>query len=252
MGIASRIDKVIINEMVKAKILAAYELMAAKYNELIDHKPHNAYYDRPNTLQLLPDVNGKVILDAACGPGKYAEILIGKGAIVKGFDFSPKMVELAKVRNGGNGTFFVHDLSARITTVADKSCDIVLCALALHYIEDWSLTIQEFNRVLKDKGLLVISIEHPFYEYGFFQSEKYFEVEHVKCDWNGFGEGIEVNSFRRPLSACITPLTDNGFYIDKLVEPKPAPEFEQLDPKYFKALNEFPAFMCVRAVKKDS
>jgi hypothetical protein len=39
--------------------------MAEKYNELIDHKPHHAYYDRPNTLQLLPDVKGKIILDAA-------------------------------------------------------------------------------------------------------------------------------------------------------------------------------------------
>ncbi len=65
--------------MIKDTIIAAYEKMAEKYKELIDdHKPHNAYYDRPNTLQLLPDVNGEIILDAACGPGKYAEILIHK------------------------------------------------------------------------------------------------------------------------------------------------------------------------------
>tara|TARA_R110002049_G_C9073347_1_gene555067 strand:+ start:173 stop:889 length:717 start_codon:yes stop_codon:yes gene_type:complete len=237
--------------MIKEKIVSAYELMAEKYNELIDHKPHNAYYDRPNTLQLLPDVNGKTILDAACGPGKYAEILIGKGAIVKGFDLSPKMIELATIRNGGRGAFFVHDLSTHFTMIETNSCDIVLCTLAMHYIEDWSLTIKEFNRVLKDKGILVISIEHPFYEYKFFNSEKYFEVENVKCTWNGFGQAIEVNSFRRSLSGCITPLTDNGFYIDKLIEPKPTIEFERIDPKYFKKLNEFPAFMCIKAVKKD-
>jgi len=29
--------------MVKEKILLAYEAMAERYNELIDHKPHNAY-----------------------------------------------------------------------------------------------------------------------------------------------------------------------------------------------------------------
>ena len=89
--------------MIKEKIISAYELMAEKYNELIDHKPHNAYYDRPNTLQLLPEVKGKTILDAACGPGKYAEILIGQGAIVIGFDISPKMVELAINRNINRG-----------------------------------------------------------------------------------------------------------------------------------------------------
>lgn len=43
---------------------------------------------------------------------------------------------------------------------------------------------------------------------------------------------------------------ENGFLIDKLLEPKPIKEFEVLDPKHFKELNEFPAFMCIRALKK--
>ena len=237
--------------MIQEKITAAYETMADKYNELIDHKPHNAYYDRPNTLQLLPDVQGKTVLDAACGPGKYAEILIGQGAIVKGFDISPNMVRLAISRNQNKGEFFVHDLSERFSMIEDHSCDIVLCALALHYVEDWTFTIREFHRVLKNSGVLIISMEHPFNDYLFFKSDKYFEVENVQCTWKGFGQPVEVNSFRRPLGACITPLTDNGFYIDKLVEPKPTLEFERLDPRHFKELNEFPAFMCIRAVKKE-
>lgn len=237
--------------MIKDKVISAYELMADKYNELIDHKPHNAYYDRPNTLQLLADVKGKRILDAACGPGKYAEILISQGAIVTGFDLSSKMVSLAKIRNKDQGDFFVHDLSTHFTRIEDNSCDIVLCALALHYIEDWTLPVKEFHRVLKSNGMLVISIEHPFFEYNFFKSNAYFNIENVKCTWNGFGQPVEVNSFRRPLSECISPLTENGFYIDRLVEPKPTKEFEKIDPKHFKELNEFPAFMCIRAIKKD-
>lgn len=236
---------------VKDKIVAAYEEMAQRYDELIDHKPHNAYYDRPNTLQLLPeDVAGKVILDAACGPGKYAEILMARGAVVKGFDISPTMVNLANRRNKGRGYFFVHDLSKKNDRIESNSCDIVLCALALHYLEDWNLAIQEFHRALKPNGVLVISIEHPFFEFNYFKSEKYFDIEHVQAIWRGFGKPIEVHSFRRSLGDCLLPLTDNGFYIDKLVEPKPTKEFEQLDPKHFKELSQFPAFMCIRAVKR--
>lgn len=237
--------------MSKASILSAYEEIAEKYNELIDHKPHNAYYDRPNTLELLPDVNGKTILDAACGPGRYAEILLGKGAIVKGFDSSPKMIELATSRNKNQGEFFIHDMSQHFTMIETNSCDIVLCALALHYVEDWTITIKEFHRVLKPNGTLVISIEHPFFDFNYFRSEHYFDVENVKCTWKGFGRPVEVITFRRPLNECLSPLTNNGFYIDKLVEPKPTKEFEQLDPKHFKELNEFPAFMCIRAVKRN-
>lgn len=236
--------------MIKHKILSAYEEIAEKYNELIDHKPHNAYYDRPNTLELIQEVSGKFILDAACGPGKYAEILISEGATVKGFDISEKMVMLARERNKKQKDFFVHDLSSPFEMFENETFDTVICALALHYIEDWNFTIKEFCRVLKPNGSLVISIEHPFFEYNYFHSEEYFEIEHVKCIWNGFGKPVEVNSFRRPLSECITPLTENGFYIDKLVEPKPTEEFEKLDPKHYKELNEFPAFMCIRAIKK--
>lgn len=214
--------------MIKEKIKAAYEKMAIMYNELIDHKPHNAYYDRPNTLQLLPDVAGKIILDAACGPGKYAEILLSRGATIIGFDISHKMIELAKIRNKDKGSFYIHDLTERFDSIEDNSCDIVLCALALHYVEDWTFTIQEFYRVLKSGGMLIISIEHPFFEYNYFSSKHYFDVEHVKCNWNGFGGSVEVISYRRPLGACISPLTDNGFYIDRLIEPKPTKEFERL------------------------
>jgi len=60
-----------------------------------------------------------------------------------------KMVELAKRRNKNSGEFFVHDLSDRFDSMEDYSCDIVLCALALHYLEDWTYTIQAFHRVLK-------------------------------------------------------------------------------------------------------
>lgn len=238
-------------DFIKQKIVAAYETMAVRYNELIEHKPHNAYYDRPNTLALLPEsVNGLSILDAACGPGKYAEILLSKGANITGFDISPTMVQLAKERNPGRGVFFIHDFSQPLEMFDNESFDVVLCALALHYIPDWGPTIREFCRVLKPNGHLVISIEHPFFEYTYFNSQKYFEVEHVTCTWKGFGRPVEVNSFRRSLHECLSPLTGNGFYIDQLVEPKPTREFEALDPKHFKELNNFPAFLCIRAVKR--
>jgi SAM-dependent methyltransferase len=238
--------------MSKEKILQAYEALADSYNAMIDHKPHNAYYDRPNTLQLLGQVQGKAILDAACGPGKYAQILLSQGAIVTGFDMSPRMVELAKERNYSLADFFVHDLASPLTMFADGSFDMVLCALAMHYVEDWNPTIQEFYRVLKPLGHLVISIEHPFFEYSYFKSTNYFDTEAVKCIWKGFDRPVEVHSYRRPLQACITPLTNNGFYIDTLLEPRPVEEFKHLDPIHYKELNEFPAFMCIKAVRKQN
>lgn len=237
--------------IIKEKILAAYEEMAESYHAMIDHKAHNAFYDRPNTLGLLPDIQGKAILDAACGPGKYAEILIAGGADITGFDISPRMVDFAKERNKESGRFFVHDLTQPLDMLENETFDIVLCALAMHYVQDWAATIQEFCRVLKPGAMLIISIEHPFFEFNYFKSIRYFDIEAVKCTWTGFGKPIEVNSYRRPLHECLVPLTSNGFYIDQLIEPKPVEEFKQHDPKHYKELNEFPAFMCIRAVKRN-
>lgn len=236
--------------MSKDKILAAYEKMADSYNRLIDHKPHNAYYDRPNTLQLIGAVKDKVILDAACGPGKYAEILLAQGAQVTGFDLSPRMIELAKKRNPDAGNFFVHDLAQPFHHAQDNSYDLIVCALAMHYLKDWPPTIKEFYRVLKPHGTLVLSFEHPFFEYQFFKPANYFEKTAESCVWKGFDQPVEVHNYRRSLQDCIEPITSNGFFLDKLVEPKPVKEFEKLDPKHYKELNEFPSFLCIRAIRR--
>jgi ubiquinone/menaquinone biosynthesis C-methylase UbiE len=158
--------------MLQNKILKAYEDLSEHYNALIDTKPHNAFYDRPNTLSLFPEkIEGLKILDAACGPGKYAEILTGRGAALKGFDLSPKMVSFAQKRNNNSKDFFAHDLTQPLHMFSNESFHIVLCALALDYIEDWNFTIQEFNRVLQVNGTLIISISHPFFDYTYFNSE---------------------------------------------------------------------------------
>jgi len=161
------------------------------------------------------------------------------------------MISLAKERNKQSGTFFVHDLDEPLETLKENTFDIVFSALAMYYLKNWSLAIQEFYRVIKPKGCLIISIEHPFFEYNYFNSKQYFNVEAVKCTWQGFGRPVEMNSFRRPLQECINPITENGFYIDRIVEPEPVEEFEEFDLKHYRELNEFPAFMCIRAIRKD-
>jgi len=84
--------------MAKEKPIAfdAYESLADAYAARIDTKPHNAYLERPATLSLLPEVKGKRVLDAGCGPGVYSEWLLKHGANVVAVDVSPRMVEHAK------------------------------------------------------------------------------------------------------------------------------------------------------------
>jgi 2-polyprenyl-3-methyl-5-hydroxy-6-metoxy-1,4-benzoquinol methylase len=90
--------------------LDAYQSLAEAYAARIDTKPHNAYYERPATLSLLPEVKGKRVLDACCGPGVYAEWLAGHGAEVVAFDVSAKMVRFARERLGAKAQVLQADL----------------------------------------------------------------------------------------------------------------------------------------------
>ena len=49
-----------------------YEAPAENYRRHAADWPWNAHLDRPACLELLGDVKGKRVLDAACGPGFYA------------------------------------------------------------------------------------------------------------------------------------------------------------------------------------
>jgi SAM-dependent methyltransferase len=230
--------------------LEAYELLAEAYASVIDTKPHNAYYDRPATLSLLPAVRGKRVLDAGCGPGVYSEWLLAHGAEVVAVDASPKMVELARRRLGGASDVRQADLSKPLTFLDDSSFDIVLSPLTMEYIEDWYSTFREFHRVLCQGGHFILSVTHPFFDYTYFKSNNYFETELVGSEWRGFNTvRVHMPSFRRSLEATINPIIEAGFRLERILEPKPTEEFKEADPKNYKELLEQPSFLCIRARK---
>jgi SAM-dependent methyltransferase len=230
--------------------LDAYEALAEAYAAAVDTKPHNAYYERPATLSLLPEVAGRRVLDAGCGPGVYAEWLIEQGARVLAVDASPKMVALARRRLGTKADVRRADLGKPLDFLDDSSFDVVLSALVLEYIEDWRGTLAEFHRVLRPGGYLVFSVTHPFFDYQYFKSGNYFETELVGSVWRGF-ESVRVYmpSFRRSLGETLNPLLEAGFRLERILEPKPTEEFREADPKHYEELSRRPCFLCVRAGK---
>lgn len=53
---------------------------------------------RPGVTDLLDPQPGDFVLDVACGNGNYAAYLAERGVDVLAFDFSPRMIELARCR----------------------------------------------------------------------------------------------------------------------------------------------------------
>jgi SAM-dependent methyltransferase len=229
----------------------AYNALAEAYAALVDTKPHNAHYERPATLSLLPDVLGKRVLDAGCGPGVYAEWLADRGADVVALDANPRMIELARARLGDSAHVVHANLDHPLSFLTEASFDIVISPLVIDYVRDWEAVFREFYRVLRDGGILVFSMEHPYAKYDDHrETSNYFEVERVEYEWTRFGTPVMVPSYRRPLSEVVNPLIRAGFVLQRILEPTPTEAFRQEDPEAYEELSRSPGFLCIRALKR--
>ncbi len=120
----------------------------------------------------------------------------------------------------------------------------------MDYVKEWDPVLREFNRVLKQDGLLVFSADHPFdNDYRFTEQGNYYEVEQVEETWTTFGFELKMPIYRRPLGAMVNPLISAGFKLEKIWEPTPVKEFGSHYPEEYERLCRQPGFVCFRARK---
>jgi ubiquinone/menaquinone biosynthesis C-methylase UbiE len=209
--------------------------------------PYNAHYDRPAMLEMIGEVDGLDVLDAACGPGIYASELIARGARLRAFDGSSEMVRLARLRLGDESLVEQASLDERISYDSEEF-DVVVCALAIHYAADRGATFAEFHRVLRSGGRCVVSTQHPMSDW-LRKGGSYFDVRlesDVFGEWSG---RQEIRYWQEPLTALCRAATSAGFLIRQLVEPLPAESMLESWPKVYGELSNAPAFITLDLVK---
>jgi 2-polyprenyl-3-methyl-5-hydroxy-6-metoxy-1,4-benzoquinol methylase len=107
------------------------------------------------------DLTGAVWLDAGCGTGTLARWLATRGCSVLGVDAASEMVSAAQAASAKD---YSDRLSfVRVQTIArlaldDCSLEGILCSSVLEYVSDPSACLNEFARVLKPGGLLLVSV----------------------------------------------------------------------------------------------
>jgi SAM-dependent methyltransferase len=221
-----------------------YDSFAVEFLDFARDNLFNAHCERPACLELLGDVAGCVVLDAACGPGLYAEELDARGAHVIGFDQSPRMVELCRQRVP-SGQFRVHDLAQSLDWLPDASTDRVLFALAVQYIDDRTSALRELRRVLKPDGALVVSRPHPTGDW-LHHGGNYFDARVIEEIWS---RGWHVRYWLAPLEQTCEELRAAGFLIERLLEPRPTAEAAEVDPDQYERLSCEPTgFMAIKAI----
>jgi SAM-dependent methyltransferase len=158
-----------------------YDSIAARYVSEIDERPWNAFYERPATLALLPDVGGLDVLDAGCGHGWYADWLWQRGARIIGVDRSARMAQLARERLAGRVRILQGDVT-NLHAFGNETFDLVLSTLVVHYIADLSTAFGEWSRILRPRGTLVFSTHHPVHQKSI-PDPGYLRAELIEEEW---------------------------------------------------------------------
>jgi hypothetical protein len=91
-----------------------------------------------------------------------------------------------------------------------------------------------------------VSTHHPFDDW-LRHGGDYFGVEPVVDHWSSLDTTFPT--WRMPLTQLCGELTDAGFLIERLVEPRPLMSARRLDPDEHHRLNTRPGFLALRLRK---
>lgn len=99
---------------------------------------------------------GKTVLDIACGEGYGSHLLAQQAASVTGVDSDELTITKAKDKYQAANLRFVI-ANALATSLPEKSFDLVVSFETLEHLQEHEQLMQEFKRLLKPDGLLLIS-----------------------------------------------------------------------------------------------
>ena len=106
-------------------------------------------------IPLLELKSGEKLLDVCGGPGVLIPLLKSMKVHITECDYSEKMIEKAKKLYAGLAEFVVGSIEKM--PFKDKSFDKIICNNSFPHIENKQKAFNESFRVLKEKGIFLIS-----------------------------------------------------------------------------------------------
>lgn len=155
---------------------------------------------RPKTEELLAVNIGQTLLDIACGNGNFSRRLADLGAEVVAFDYSPRMIERAKLRSKD----YLNRIDYQVIDATNYNSlielgtdrfDGAVANMALMDIADITCLTKVLKQLLKKNGIFVFSIPHPCFQTP--NTRKIHETEDIN------GEIVTRNSVQ--ISKYLTP-----------------------------------------------
>ncbi len=202
--------------------LTAWETNAAFWDERMGDESNDFHRDlvRPHTEELLDICQGELVLDIACGNGNFSKRLVECGARVTAFDYSAKMIELAKKRRADvldRVDFYVCDATnydELLTLRQDKPFDKAVANMAIMDISDIEPLFKAVRLMLRTGGAFVFATHHPCFTYpgdDYFTSRTH-QGEAIE------GQPVLQNYYHRPIQEILNTAFRHDFVLSGFYE----------------------------------
>ncbi len=172
---------------------------------------------RPKVTELLSPNPADYILDIACGNGNYSSYLAQRGASVVAFDYSKKMIELAKRRQSQYAKqieFCVADATNRKSILElkrNRAFTKAVSNMAIMDITDIEPLLMAVYELLQESGIFVFATQHPCFvtlTEKYMTPHSYYDIA-IEGQPNCFRAGFVIDGL--PLS-----LPEYNFFVYKI------------------------------------
>jgi len=121
----------------------------------------NSCIETPILFAMLPDLQGKTILDIGCGMGQHAKQYSNMGAkSVLGIDISEKMLKYAQKHNSADNITYRQMAFEDIFKLSEQF-DLITSSLAFDYAERFDELMKNVYSIMNDGSQFVFSMSHP-------------------------------------------------------------------------------------------
>lgn len=187
----------------------------------------------PAIRAMLPDLQGKRVVDLGCGFGWASRWMRAQGAVsVLGLDLSQNMIARATADTPDSAIQYqIADLDT--LDLPDSAFDLAYSALTFHYVRDFDRLVQRIYQSLAPGGHFVFTIEHPIFMAA--AHPHWIADEDGRQTWpvNGYSDEGErrtdwfakgVLKYHRTLATTLNALIGAGFRLQRVEEFAPTPE----------------------------
>lgn len=239
-----------------------YNLGAEGY-EKATQRPLRKYTYEPTLMKDFPDVEGKRVLDIACGEGVITRIIANLGAReVIGLDISEELIKKAKIFDTPQIKYHVKDTINEDLSYLGKF-DVVIAIMYLHYSQskdELKKAIQNVSKILTPGGFFYTMTVNPsllrkgYCNYGVKMTpEQHEEGGKVKTElhsleWEKF---CEFSNFQWSQETCNSIFQHEGFEVEwhkGMVSNEGRKKFGD---EFWKNYDEEPIYYTITAKKKS-